>query len=383
MVDAVLPASDNDGAFGRKRRELFVTLDGMRGVAALMVVFWHSEYLTGFRPQSGYLAVDLFFVLSGFVIAHSYDQRLEKGMGWLAFMRVRFIRLYPLYFAGMVLASGAMLASMAIGAKTNWRLADVVISLAFSLLALPSPELASGNHLLFPLNSPAWSLFFEWIINLLYAVFFFWLSIRRLAVVAVIGAISLMLVTTLYHDLNTGFFWSTALGGVPRVVFSFTAGVLLLRVYKAGRIALRSGAFVPMLLTFAVLCYGPPEAWRPAYDLFASLVVFPLLTLAGASSQPSRAIKPFEMLGAASYPIYILHVPLLGITVSGLAKVAHVDPAAFAPWGGFAFVLFALVVSWTAVQVYDIPVRRLLSERLGSARRLAAARHAPDVPIGS
>ena len=84
----------------------FGALDGLRGVAAVIVVLHHlgNERLGPFNPTFGYIAVDLFFALSGFVIALNYDHRFAGGMTVKEFMLKRVLRLYPLYAAGLLLS---------------------------------------------------------------------------------------------------------------------------------------------------------------------------------------------------------------------------------------------------------------------------------------
>lgn len=369
MTETGLPVGHDSFGADRPQHTIFVTLDGMRGVAALVVVLWHAKILSGFRPLSGYLAVDLFFVLSGFVIAHSYDHRFERGMTWRQFVWIRLVRLYPLYFAGLSLAAAALLGSVVIGAKTHWNLTTISATYVLSLFYIPTPAEMSSNHALFPLNPPAWSLLFEFIVNIAYAIFFRYLRIRTLILLSFFAAAGLVFTTLRYNSLNTGFFWEVALGGFPRVLFSFTVGVILLRLSKSRNISINLGSFCSILLMLAVLCYGPPAAWRFVYDLAAVLVVFPILTLAGASSHPTHGWNLYEISGLSSYAVYVLHVPLLAIIVAGASKILHVEPVMMQPWGGIAFAVAVLTLSWFAAEYYDAPMRRKLATWLNVTRR--------------
>lgn len=355
----------------QSKPSIFVALDGLRGVAAIAVVLWHAEILTGIRPQSGYLAVDLFFCLSGFVIAHSYDRRMAASMGGWEFMRLRLIRLYPLYLAGLLIALGGVTVSFLVGAKTNWTEAGLILSFVLALFYLPTPPQWSVNGTTFPLNSPSWSLLFELLINIAYAFLHRHLTLKVLALIAAVAAVALIGMTIHYNTMNTGFLWSAFLGGFPRVLFSFTVGVILLRLFVAGRITLNIGTVWPVVITLAILCYGPPDAWRAAYDLVAALVIFPLVTLAGASCQPKRLAKAYSFLGLLSYAIYVLHVPLLAVTASGMTKLLGIDLASVQPWAGILFTLLALLASWICVRFYDIPTRRFLANRIRTGREKA------------
>jgi peptidoglycan/LPS O-acetylase OafA/YrhL len=94
----------------------FPAMDGIRGIAAILVALFHFRatflHYDNNVIGDGYLAVDLFFVLSGFVLAHAYEHRFARGMTTFEFMRARVIRLYPLYFVGLAIASMAMFAGI-------------------------------------------------------------------------------------------------------------------------------------------------------------------------------------------------------------------------------------------------------------------------------
>ena len=158
----------SDGA----AKERFVVLDGMRGVAALAVIIDHvaSPLMQTLIPGR-YLAVDFFFVLSGFVLAHVYLTRLAEGrMSPGAFLRVRAIRFAPLYLAAFAL--GAALALLY--ALRGWHehtLPHVATSALFGVFMLPTPPpLSIWPDAPFPLNGPTWSLFFELAVNAVFAL---------------------------------------------------------------------------------------------------------------------------------------------------------------------------------------------------------------------
>ena len=163
-------------------------LDGLRGVAALLVVWYHVfegyAFAGGTTIDSinhGYLAVDFFFVLSGFVIGYAYDDRWSKTLTMKDFFKRRLIRLHPMVIMGAVLG----VISFLIQGSVKWdgthvSISLVMLSLLCSLFFIPAIPGASyevrGNGEMFPLNGPSWSLFFEYIGNILYALF-----IRRLS----------------------------------------------------------------------------------------------------------------------------------------------------------------------------------------------------------
>ncbi|MGE0829924.1 MAG: acyltransferase family protein, partial [Hyphomonadaceae bacterium] len=148
-------------------KERFLALDGLRGIAAVAVLLRHFGSAAGpVRLPESYLAVDLFFLLSGFVLAHAYEQRLRAGMSFWDFLKARFIRLYPLYFLGTAIgAAGAFWL-----ASRNWghaEFGEMLGSLSFNLAFLPS---AFHEHNPFPYNGPAWSLFYEMLASVIFAL---------------------------------------------------------------------------------------------------------------------------------------------------------------------------------------------------------------------
>ncbi len=248
----------------RPRYEL---LDGLRGVAALMVICYHIGECFATSPMDqwfnhGYLAVDFFFVLSGFVIGHAYDGRWRQGMTAGDFMRRRLIRLHPMVVAGVVLG----VVSFLIQGCEKWdgtsvSYTAVGLSLLLGLLMLPSlpgtlPEVR-GNGEMFPLNGPSWSLFFEYIGSIFYALFLHRLSTRWLKVFVVLSGAALAAVAlgngSGYYHVGVG--WTAADGGfvmgLVRMTFSFSAGMLLWRVFKPVKI--RGAFWICSALIVAVL----------------------------------------------------------------------------------------------------------------------------------
>jgi peptidoglycan/LPS O-acetylase OafA/YrhL len=144
-----------------------VALDGLRGLAALAVALFHAAIffpaLTVIAPANGYLAVDFFFVLSGFVLAHAYSERFAKGMTACAFMGRRLRRLYPLYL--LSLALWLPLGIRGLMSRTLDPRQTIIAAVA-ALLYLPAPQ----SFLVYPLNPPTWSLFYELAANLFFAV---------------------------------------------------------------------------------------------------------------------------------------------------------------------------------------------------------------------
>jgi len=331
------------------RRLNYATFDGLRGFAAVAVVLYHmapSADITQIMPH-GYLAVDLFFVLSGFVIAQAYGARLKDGMSLRMFMVVRLVRLYPLYFLGQVLGLGILAVS---GHETL----VLLKAFAMGIFMMPLPVDIKDVPLIFPLNSPSWSLFFEISINL---AFVFLVTVSPKKTLYLIAASSLVVAATAlrFGNLDVGWNVYNFVGGFPRVAFSFLVGVFLVGTTPG----VRKGNHVPVLIMAAVLVIlaAPYQSWW--FDLIIVLLVFPVIVFAAAVFQPTGAVWWVSCrLGRISYPIYIIHAPLLhlgALLIKEWNVSSELQPLAWA-----ATLTTILVLSEVAVTFYDQPVRRAL-----------------------
>jgi peptidoglycan/LPS O-acetylase OafA/YrhL len=340
---------------------LFTTLDGMRFVAALLVVTRHVPPVFGddLFPEN-YLAVDLFFVLSGFVIANAYERKLlSDSMSVLTFLRIRAIRLYPLYLLGITLGVSA---SLVAHSYSPVRLA--YHSLA-SLLLIPNPDGLNG---LFPLDIPAWSLFLEASVNVVYVLALRWLVGGRLILVIAAAALALVAIeAVLHHNLNVGWTLRTLPLGSARVAFSFYVGVLIHRFHarlSADNRRSRSGNAVPLLLVAcvaAVLTCRLPAFLAPSFEIVVVTCLFPSIVLAGIQFQPTGgSAQAFRLGGLLSYAIYVIHAPLSALVLAACQTVPGVDVQAHPIWAGFAFTIGLVSVCFAVDAFYDAPLRRAL-----------------------
>jgi peptidoglycan/LPS O-acetylase OafA/YrhL len=343
------------------------TLDGLRGVAALAVVLVHLQFYLSPQlpaPRAGWLAVDLFFVLSGFIVAHAYEAKLERGLGVGSFLLIRVVRFLPLF--GLGLALGAVKAAVEQLSHSPSALTpkELIATLTFNLFFLPAPPFA-GRSDLFVLNAPAWSLFFEMVINALYAVTIQYLSNRRLVMIAAASAVGLMIASLTPEELNGGMNWGDLWVGAVRVGYSFPIGVLLYRHRHRG--AAIEMPPVAILLLLAVLLSVPfAGAAEQAYNLIFILLLSPAVVLLGSASEPQRGLGLFAYVGGLSYCVYIIHWPLVTMA-RGVVRVFHVSPL---PLAG-VIVAGLLVACPILVRTYDEPgrvwLRRLIEgrERVG------------------
>jgi peptidoglycan/LPS O-acetylase OafA/YrhL len=349
----------------------------MRGVATLVVAAYHADVLWGFKAGSGYLAVDLFFVLSGFVLAHAYDVRFERGMTPLEFMRIRLIRLYPLYLLGLAAVTAAILADYVVAKHVSWTPSGLMASLGLSLGFLPTPPGIAPRESIYPLNTPAWSLAFELVINFAWALTWRHLSTRVLAGIVVVAGLFLLGVSGVFGSLDVGWTWPTLLAGFPRVTFSFALGVLLLRLRRSGALKMQVHPVLPVAAVLVLLMIEPAPKLRAAYDLMCVAFFFPLLMLAGAQSPPQRRVAlVFAFTGAISYALYALHFPVLEVVFALFTTLTHGHAERVAPWGGILSMTLFLILAWLADQYWDRPIRRRLT---GQSRRLQQT--ASSVPV--
>ena len=362
---------------GRDEKRVFAGLDGMRGVAAVFVAMRHTSFFHDLGIHGGYLAVDLFFALSGFVIAHAYERRLADGLSPARFMAQRYLRLWPVYVLGAALGIVAAL-EQALPGRDNLTAGQVAHTAPFALLMLPGPHI---KQMLYPVNSVAWSLGLELLVNLAYA--FLWRPLRDprvLGAVLVTSAAALAGAALTFGKLDVGFQWSDAWGGLPRVGFSFAAGLALYRLHEAKPWRTRITAWAPLLALPPLFWWHPdPIVW----PLFCVVVLFPaLVSLAAAVDVKPQAARTFAWLGAVSYPLYALHKPmgeLLALAVRHIASPHDIRNV----WIGVAYMGVALPACALIELCYDRPVRRLLNRGLDAAIGLAKPRPTRPEPAGA
>lgn len=257
----------------------FRTLDGIRGVAALSIVMLHAHRFFGTVLPSAHMAVDLFFVLSGFVLAHTYEPRFQQGLTPVQFLCKRYIRLYPMYLLGSGL--GVLEALLAIRFQQgaiHWSWSRLIEAIPTAVLMLPNPF----DSTLFPLNGIMWSIFFEFLANAIWAVC--WRPLQRnkvLVTVVVISGLCFIASAFWWQTTGLGGGWNTFLGGLARVTYSFLLGTLLYRIHDSSKIPQLPA---PLLLSlFPILA-----ALRLRFEmqLLCALVLLPGLVLLASKTKP-------------------------------------------------------------------------------------------------
>lgn len=362
-------------------------LDGLRGIAAIMVVMFHIlEAFTGGDHSKqiinhGYLAVDFFFVLSGFVIGYAYDDRWSR-MSLGDFFKRRLIRLHPMIIIGMVIGAatfylqdGALfpgISEVPVGTLM------LIMLIGFTLLPVPPSMDIRGWGEMHPLNGPAWSLFFEYVANILYALFVRKFSniVLGVLVLAAGAALIHLAVTSPGGDLIGG--WSLEPTqfriGLTRLLYPFFAGLLLSRVIRPGKINnafLWSGALLIAVLSVPRVGDHDKLWMNGLYDALSVVLLFPLIIYIGASGRiEGRLSKVSKFLADISYPVYIIHYPFIYLF---MAWVVEDQPSltgdSFYKIIGVAMGLLfiTILLAYAIVKLYDEPVRRWLAKKFNPA----------------
>jgi peptidoglycan/LPS O-acetylase OafA/YrhL len=369
---------------GAKRK--FEMLDGLRGVAAFGVLCIHvpDRTIAALLPSS-YLAVDLFFGLSGFVLAHAYLARFGKDLRFKSFVLIRLIRLYPYYFLGTAIGVGYALIYFATHRLGPFDTGTFLLSLVFALAFLPVPKLLSFGHLLpYPFLGVAWSLFWELVANWVWARVRASLRGRILLALLLLGAAALGFTAAWFGSLDAGVLWASFWGGGGRVFFSFLAGTALYRIWNSGRIKVRIpawAAFLVLLLTFAG---APPASLRAGYDVCVVLFIYPALILASANCMTAGPVRSLNAwLGQVSYGVYAIHAPLVPVFSIIAFRIAKVKLEQSGPLGTVAFAAAILLLVTLLDRFYDIPVRRWLGSKLKGRGALAKGGRGSKNPLVS
>ncbi len=352
-------------------------LDGLRGVAAITVVCFHifEAFATSHLDQRinhGYLAVDFFFILSGFVVGYAYDNRWGT-MKTKDFIKRRIIRLHPMVVMGAII--GAVMfyfQGCSVWDVSVIGIGALLISTLLNMLLIPS---TTGTEIrgvgeMFPLNGPSWSLFFEYIGNILYALFIRKLPTKALAVLVFLAGCGLAAFAIFgpLGDICVGYSLTDVefTGGSLRLLFSFSAGLLLSRIFKPTNI---KGAFwICSLAVVALLAVprigGAEHLWmNGVYETVCVLVFFPLLVYLGASGKTTDKYTAWicKFFGDISYPLYMVHYPFIYLYYAWV-KNHNLTFQESLP-GAAGVVIGSIVLAYICLKFYDIPVRKYLTNR--------------------
>ena len=367
----------------------YALLDGLRGAAALMVVWYHVFEGFAFAGggvienfNHGHLGVDFFFMLSGFVISYAYDDRWQaqknNRLTLVGFFKRRLIRLHPMIILGAIIGCVTYLLQGGVkwdGSAVSF--SHTIIALVLAMLLIPVHPGASydvrGNGEMFPLNGPSWSLFFEYIGNILYALFIRRLSNKALgtltALLAIVWVWFVAADISGYNMIGIGCTIDNAnfFGGLLRMLFPFSAGMLLARNFRPIKVKGIFWISIAVLFILFSMPYIPKNgniSLNGLYELFCIVFVFPVIVWLAASGETDDKLsgRVCKFLGDISYPLYIVHYPVMYLFYAWL-----IDNKYYTLGETWAVVIMVfainIILAYASLKLYDEPVRRLLTKR--------------------
>lgn len=371
-------------------------LDGLRGVASLLVIIFHigETYCVPGEQQwlnHGYLAVDFFFVLSGFVIGYAYDDRWNK-MSLGGFFKRRLTRLHPMVVVSNVIGAcffffGASYFTSSLEIPI-WKFGLCFIMGMFIIPCGRGLDIRGWNEMN-SFNGPIWTLTFEYIGNILYALVFRHLPTVILCILCAGTAVFTLDFTLgwdLFNMLPNGPQYHVKGGwcldpaqiylGFTRLLYPFLCGLIISRILPKRRTAdnpsgspihLKGGFIWTSLILITILsvpCIGGTDGFANGlYQAIMILAAFPVIVLMGAGStiQNPAVAKVCKFLGDISYPIYITHYPLIYMHMGFVAE--HPDaPTWIHVVSGVGVFFFAIILAWGVFKAFDEPARQWLTD---------------------
>jgi peptidoglycan/LPS O-acetylase OafA/YrhL len=344
-------------------KQHFEVLDGLRGIAALSVVTFHFMEWAYTDPSKnfighGFLAVDLFFCLSGFVIGYAYDDRIAK-MGMLQFFKLRIIRLHPLVVAGSILGLLAFLFDPFGGHPELYSTGKIILTFVCSILLIPLPVIADRGFNLFSFNAPSWSLFWEYIANILYALVLYRIARNVLLLLTIISALAICFVAYRSGNLLGGWSGPTFWDGFARISFSFLAGLL---IFRSNWIIKNKLSFMGLSILLFLAFIMPFSKWNWLSEPVVVLIYFPLLIALGAGATLTPGWKKVCVFsGKISYPLYMTHYAVLWMF--GNYYNSHKPNTMHLAFITIAGLIVLVGAAYLVMVIYDIPLRRYLSDK--------------------
>lgn len=348
-------------------KQHFEILDGLRGVAAIVVVIFHfmeiaiTDYSKNFIGH-GYLAVDFFFCLSGFVIAYAYDNRAAH-IGITQFFKLRLIRLHPLVIVGAVLGLLTFLFDPFSDFYPVYGFGKTALLFLTSAFLIPYPIMPERYTNLFCLNAPAWSLFWEYIANIFYILLLYKINKKVLIILALVGAAVLCYVAVQSKNLSGGWGGQNFWDGGARVLYSFSAGMLVYRFNLIIKNELGFLGITALLLVAFLFPFNDDYNWIS--ESIIVLLYFPLLVSLGAGATLSPALRKIcRLSGELSYPLYMTHYPFIWVY---LTYVAVDKPKGMMLFGVIPVsVILLVILAYLIMRFVDTPLRKYLKGKLVS-----------------
>ena len=355
-------------------------LDGLRGVAAVVVLVYHLFEACGVVLGHAYLGVDFFFALSGFVIGYAYDDRWGR-MSVGDFFKRRLVRLHPMLIMGTTI--GLLLyyfgKSEAFPYIGQWPWSRVLLMYLYTCLMLPmarSWDLRGWDDTN-SLNGSTWSLQWEYVANILYALVLRFLpkaALIFLTAVAAFGTIDIAFNLDIFgllegrfgapNTVNGGWNLSSQelYVGAVRLAYPFLAGLLLSRLKAV--LKMRYAFAICSALVAAMMLWPVMEGTvNGIYEAACILILIPTIVAMGAGSTVSgkRAMRLCKFLGEISYPLYITHLPLIYVQMAWMTNNPDATTGEAIMVAVSVFVM-AIALSYAALKLFDVPVREWLTE---------------------
>lgn len=351
-----------NGIATTQSKQHYEVLDGLRGVAALSVVLFHfCEFIYPKYPDSpvghGFLAVDFFLCLSGFVISYAYDDRMAK-LGVRQFFINRVIRLHPMIIFGAVLGIIAYLFDPFGGTPFSIGTSPVIITFILSLFLIPGYALPDRFDNLFALNAPAWSLFWEYIANIFYALFLWRIKKNMLILLVIFAGIVLCYVGYNSKTLSGGWGYSTFWDGTARVAYSFMAGMLVRRLKLRFK---NPFGFISLSVLLIAAFAFPYYKLDWLFEIIVVLFLFPMFIITGSGAQVSGWTKSVcNFFGRLSYPLYMTHYS--AIWAFGFYFATYKPQGWPLFWIVSISMILLCVFAWLVMRFIDEPVRAWLGK---------------------
>lgn len=341
----------------------YPALDGARGIAAISVFFYHiSDYFGGLQfLQGSFLAVDLFFLMSGFVIALSYERSLISGTrSFRSFVWARALRLYPLYLMACGIGFTYFFVKYLTGSDDAPSMLQLSEAIPATILLAPWAPAAEWGFTPYPFAPSAWSLSFEFWYNILYALLAIRLGTKVLLGVSAISLAILIHQALQWGSIDMGWSIATMPGGSARFWFSFSVGILIFR-HQVKNMSSNKAFLSLSMLCFAFVAIPKDALWLGILWIAA---VFPMaLVFGGAYQITGLSSKLCNHLGRLSYGIYILHAPIV-LFQTGIFKVFLGDRwADHKSLIGISISASVLLLSWICTYYIDEPLRKHLKKR--------------------
>jgi peptidoglycan/LPS O-acetylase OafA/YrhL len=211
------------------------------------------------------------------------------------------------------------------------------------------------------LDGPIWTLLYELIANMVYALTIRILNIWVIGVIMLVSAAGLVAGELAFHTLDIGYNLTDQWAALARVGFSFFAGVLVYRLSNPREHRSTWASFACVAVLGAALAVHLPHRFTMVYELASVIIGGPLLLFVAARLEPEPISgRVFTFIGLISYGVYLIHQPLGNLVTRELSEVMDIPQDLSGLWFGAAFLAFVVALAWALDRLYDAPIRKVL-----------------------